>query len=88
MKAAKKAPEAKATQPKEAKPKGREGSKSAAVRELLRRPQGTMLAELMAATGWQAHSVRGFLSGAVGEKMGLKLESVREESGERRYRLL
>jgi hypothetical protein len=42
----------------------------------------------MAATQWQAHSVRGFLSGAVGRKMGLKLESTREENGERRYRVL
>jgi len=87
--AAKKQPAAKATRTKEAKPKGqREGSKSAAVLELLRRPKGATLAELMAATQWQAHSVRGFLSGAVGKKMGLKLESVREESGERRYRIL
>ncbi len=79
----------KSTQTKEAKPKGqREGSKSAAVLELLRRPKGATLAELMAATQWQAHSVRGFLSGGVGKNMGLKLESVREESGERRYRLL
>jgi hypothetical protein len=82
-KAAKKLPAAKA-----GKPKGkRDGSKSAAVLDLLRRPKGATLAELMATTKWQAHSVRGFLSGAVGKKMGLKLESTREENGERRYRI-
>ena len=83
-----KQPAAKAAQ-KESKPKRqREGSKSATVLELLRRPKGTTLAEVMSATGWQAHSVRGFLSGAIGKRMGLKLESVREESGERRYRIV
>jgi hypothetical protein len=39
----------------------------------------------MKATGWQAHSVRGFLSGGVGKKMGLKLESTKAENGERSY---
>ena len=39
----------------------------------------------MKATGWQPHSVRGFLSGAVGMKMSLKLESTKAEDGERSY---
>ena len=43
------------------------------------------LAQLMKATGWQAHSVRGFLSGALGKKMGLKIESQKQENGERAY---
>jgi uncharacterized protein DUF3489 len=63
----------------------REGSKAAKVLDFLRRPDGTSLKELMKATGWQAHSVRGFLSGAVGRKMGLKLASAKTEDGERRY---
>ena len=41
--------------------------------------------ELMKATGWQPHSVRGYLSGAVGKKMGLKLESTKAEGSERSY---
>ena len=41
----------------------------------------------MERTGWQAHSVRGFLSGTVGKKMGLKVVSAKGESGERSYSL-
>jgi hypothetical protein len=61
------------------------GSKTATMLQLLRRPEGAALAELMAATEWQAHSVRGFLSGALRKKMGLKIESVKSAAGERRY---
>jgi hypothetical protein len=68
-------------------PAAREGSKSAQVIELLRRPEGATLAEIMEATGWQAHSVRGFISGSLTKKMGLKVESTKDESGERRYRI-
>ena len=38
----------------------------------------------MRATGWQAHSVRGFISGALGKKMGLRVES-KQDNGERVY---
>ena len=72
---------------KQAKPAAgaREGSKAAKVLSLLRRPDGASLKELMKATGWLAHSVRGFLSGAVAKRMGLKLVSARGQDGERRY---
>jgi len=43
------------------------------------------LGELQEASGWQAHSVRGFLSGIVGRKLGLKVRSTKAKSGERRY---
>jgi len=46
------------------------------------------LAEIMKATGWQAHSVRGFISGALGKKMGLTVESTKREDGERVYTLV
>jgi hypothetical protein len=55
--------------------------------ELLKQPNGATLAELMAATQWQAHSVRGFISGTLGKKMGLEVESTKSEAGERTYRL-
>jgi hypothetical protein len=42
---------------------------------------------IMKATDWQAHSVRGFISGTLGKKMGLKIESTKREDGERVYSL-
>jgi len=65
----------------------REGSKTVQVLELLKRPGGATSAELMAVTGWQAHSVRGFLSGTIGKKMGLALVSAKREDGIRAYSL-
>jgi hypothetical protein len=63
----------------------RDGSKTAKVLDLLKRPGGATAKELMKATGWQPHSVRGFLSGTVGKKMGLTVTSTKGENGERSY---
>jgi len=76
--------------PRKAKPArpaegSRKGSKTSKVLDLLKRPQGATLKDLMKATGWKPHSVRGFLSGTVGKKMGLSVASVKDEDGERRY---
>jgi hypothetical protein len=79
-KAAKKAPKA----PKTADG-ARDGSKAAKVLELLKRPGGANLKEIMKATEWQAHSVRGFLSGTLRKKLGLTVESTKAEDGERSY---
>lgn len=64
-----------------------QGSKTAACLGLLRRPDGATLPDLMAATGWQAHSVRGFLSGTVRRKMELTLVAEDGSDGVRRYRV-
>ena len=66
----------------------RPGSKKAVVVGLLKRPGGATLRDLMVNTGWQAHSVRGFISGALGTKMGLTVNSERREDGERVYTLV
>jgi hypothetical protein len=61
------------------------GSKTAKVLDLLQHSGGATLKELMKATGWQAHSVRGFISGVLGKKMGLTVTSTKAEDGEHRY---
>jgi len=63
----------------------RGGSKSEIILGLLKREGGASLQELMEATGWQKHSVRGFLAGTVGKKMGLTLISKKTEDGMRIY---
>jgi Protein of unknown function (DUF3489) len=63
----------------------RDGSKVAKIIDLLKRPNGATLAEIMKATDWQAHSVRGFISGSLGKKMGLTVASAKRENGEREY---
>jgi hypothetical protein len=69
-----------------AKPAGvREGSKTEKVLDLLKRPGGASLKEITKATAWQAHSVRGFLSGTIRKKMGLEVTSTKGEEGERSY---
>jgi hypothetical protein len=96
-KAGKKATPAKKTPKTATKPKGarpdkaanekrvREGSKTEKILALLKRPDGVTAKELMKATGWQPHSVRGFLSGTIGKKMGLTVTSTKGEDGERTY---
>ena len=63
------------------------GSKKDLVVSMLDAAEGVTLAQIMAATGWQKHSVRGFLSGAVGKKMGLAVVSSKPKDGERVYRI-
>jgi len=84
--APKKAKATKAAISKDKAPTARDGSKKAIVLELMRRTDGASLKEIMAATDWLAHSVRGFISGGLGKKMGLSVESFKRSDGERAYR--
>jgi len=61
----------------------KEFSKSAIINDLISRKDGATLAEIMKATGWQAHSVRGFLS-TLGKK-GTSIVSTKTDAGERNY---
>ena len=62
-------------------------NKTEALLKLLRSSKGATLETLMNAVGWQAHSVRGFLSGTVKKKLGLYLISESGRDGIRRYRI-
>lgn len=84
----KKATQAKKTPPTAPQAKGaRESSKTSKILDLVKRPDGASLKEIMKATDWQAHSVRGFISGTLGRKMGLTVVSPKTEDGERTYSL-
>ena len=71
--------------PKSARNDAREGSKTATILDLLKRPEGATAKELLKATGWQPHSLRGFISGTLGKKMGLTVTSTKGGDGERTY---
>jgi|SRR5436190_18371221 len=63
----------------------REGSKAAKILVLLKRPEGASMKELLKVTDWQAHSLRGFLSGTIRKKLGLTVTSAKMEGEERTY---
>jgi len=54
---------------------------------LRRRKDGATTAEIAKATDWQNDTIRGFISGTLTKKMGLEVESAKNESGERTYRI-
>lgn len=84
--APKKAKATKGATEKDTPPTARDGSKKAIVLELIRRADGASLKEIADVTQWQAHSIRGFISGSLGKKMGLAVESFKRTDGERAYR--
>ena len=82
-KAAKKAGPAKKAA---SKPKADRANKKAEVIAMMKRAKGATLAEIMKATGWQPHTVRGFVS-ILGSKGGEKIESSKNAAGERTYKI-
>jgi hypothetical protein len=84
---AKKAPKGgKAAKQAKASGAAREGSKTAQVVAMLRRKDGSTLEEIMEKMGWQKHTVRGFMAGAM-KKAGHSVESFKSDKGERTYRI-
>ncbi len=65
----------------------REGTKQATLIAMLRAPEGATIEEIMAATGWQSHTVRGAMAGALKKKLGLEVTSEKVEGRGRVYRL-
>ena len=84
--AAKSAPKAKRAAKAQESAGPREGSKTAQVIAMLQRKNGATLAEIMDKMGWQKHTVRGFMAGAM-KKAGYDVESFKPEGGERTYRI-
>ena len=66
----------------------RPGTKLAALVMALRRPQGATSLQLMLATGWQPHTVRGAISGMLRKKLGLNVVLAHNDTGERVYRVV
>ena len=66
----------------------REGTKQATLIAMLRAPEGATSEEIMAATGWQSHTVRGAMAGALKKKLGLEVTSEKVENRGRVYRII
>lgn len=62
-------------------------SKQALVIEMLKRPEGATIAQLMEATNWQQHTCRGTLAGSLKKRLGLTITSTKEVGGQRVYRI-
>ena len=72
----------------ESTPKHREGTKQSTLIELLKRPEGASLAEMVEATGWQQHTIRGAMAGALKKKLSLNIVSEKTDGQERKYRIV
>jgi hypothetical protein len=75
------------SKPKRAPRRKREGTKQAAMIDMLRRKQGATIAQIADATGWQNHSIRGAIAGALKRKLGLNVTSEKIDDGPRTYRI-
>jgi len=75
------------TLPAASQPKLRTGTKQATLISMLRAPDGATIEEIMTATGWQSHTVRGAMAGALKKKLGLEVNSEKDDARGRVYRL-
>ena len=73
--------------PAASQPKLRTGTKQATLISMLRNPDGATIEEIMTATGWQSHTVRGAMAGALKKKLGLEVSSEKDDARGRVYRL-
>ncbi len=83
-----KKPAAAKSKGKQSAPAMRQGTKQALLIDLLKRKNGATIDEIVEATGWQAHSVRGAISGALKKKLGLTVSSEKVEGYGRVYRIV
>ena len=74
-------------EPIKAAPRTRENTKQAQIIAMLQRPEGATISQIVEATGWQPHTVRGTFAGAFKKKLGLTLSSSKDEHGRRVYRV-
>ena len=65
----------------------REGTKQAVLIELLTRAEGATLPQMTEATGWQVHTVRGVMAGALKKKLGFEITSEKQTGADRIYRI-
>lgn len=65
----------------------RPGTKMAAIIDAMRHPGGATIAQMMASTGWQAHTVRGAISGMVRKRLGYEVVAEKGADGQRAYRI-
>jgi Protein of unknown function (DUF3489) len=73
--------------PKHQNSKVLRNSKTGILIGLLKRKHGVSISEMMEATGWQAHSIRGFMAGSLKKKLGQSPTSTKTKTGERRYHI-
>jgi hypothetical protein len=65
----------------------RPGTKLAAIINAMRQPGGVTIAQMMAGTGWQAHTVRGAISGMIRKRLGFEVVTEKMANGQRAYRI-
>lgn len=68
-------------------PRTRDNTKQAQIIAMLKRPEGATISQIVEATGWQPHTVRGTFAGAFKKKLGLRIVSEKDSQANRVYRI-